>query len=140
MNTGRYAAGSRPRFGVRLIGAPDPAQDIADLLAGQVLRVSARLADDGRLRSGELVLALGADEPVVWLGRRAGEPRALPAPLRVVRDEPPRGRRALLLGTFAYRVLTVRTGRETEAPVTLAVPVLDTALVRRACEEASDSD
>ena len=134
MNRGRYAAGSRPRFGVRLTGGGDPQRDVRDLLDGVTLRVTARYGGFDRTAAGELVLALHADVPAVWRpygrGRR---PVPLTPPLRIATDTRPRGRLALLLGKLAWRVLDVRTG--SGDAVTLVVPTLDAPLVQRAFDE-----
>lgn len=135
MDKGRYAAGSRPRYGIRMIGGGDPGQDVRDLLDGAVLRVSARLGGFDRTTPGELVLALRADAPVVWKPyKRGADPQPLALPLRVATDTRPRGRLALLLGKLAWRVLDVRTGAGNK--LTVVVPTLDAPLVHRAFEEA----
>lgn len=135
MDKGRYAAGSRPRFGIRMVGGGDPGRDVRDLLDGAVLRVSARLGGFDRTAPGELVLALRADAPVVWKPYKRGvEPQPLALPLRVATDTRPRGRLALLLGKLAWRVLDVRTGAGNK--LTVVVPTLDVPLVHRAFEEA----
>ncbi|HEY3681822.1 MAG TPA: hypothetical protein VGL93_02220 [Streptosporangiaceae bacterium] len=135
MDRGRYAAGSRPRFGVRFVGGGDPERDVRDLLGGEVLKVTARLGGFDRTKPGELVLALGADDPVVWRPYGPGKhTEALTPPLRIAADTRPRGRLALLLGKLAWRVLDVRTG--TGDALTLVVSTLDAALVHRAFEEA----
>lgn len=135
MDTGRYAAGSRPRFGVRFIGGGDPNRDVRDLLDGEVLRVSARLGESDRTVAGELVLELGSETPVVWRPyKRGAEPEPLALPLRIAADTRPRGRLAVLLGKLAWRVLDVRTGAGNK--LTVVVPTLDAVLVHRAFEEA----
>ena len=135
MDKGRYAAGSRPRFGVRLAGGADPGRDVRDLLDGAVLRVSARLGGLDRTTAGELVLALRADAPVLWKPyKRGADPQPLVPPLRVAADTRPRGRLAVLLGKLAWRVLDVRTGAGNK--LTIVVPTLDAPLVHRAFEEA----
>lgn len=134
MDKGRFAAGSRPRFGVRLSGGSDPQRDLSDLLDGVTLRVTARYGGFDRTAPGELVLALRADVPAVFRpygrGRR---PVGLTPPLRIVTNSRPRGRLALLLGKLAWRVLDVRTG--SGDAVTLVVPTLDAPLVQRAFDE-----
>ena len=135
MDKGRYAAGSRPRYGVRFVGGGDPHRDLRDLLDGDVLKVSARLGGLDHTGPGELVLALGTETPVVWRPyRRGADPEPLTPPLRIASDARPRGRLALLLGKLAWRVLDVRTGAGNK--LTVVVPTLDTPLVYRAFDEA----
>lgn len=135
MDKGRYAAGSRPRFGVRLTGSGDPERDVRDLLNGEVLRVTARLGGFDRTMPGELVFALGTDHPVMWRPYARGKgPEPLTPPLRIATDTRPKGRLALWLGKLAWRVLDVRTGRGDA--LTIVVPTLDAALVHRAFDEA----
>jgi len=135
MDGSRYAAGSRPRFGIRFAGGGDPGRDLRDLLDGDELRVSARLGGLDRVTPGELVLSLRADAPVVWKPyRRGAEPEPLTPPLRIASDTRPRGRLAVILGKLAWRVLDVRTGAGNK--LTVVVPTLDAPLVHRAFEEA----
>lgn len=135
MDEGRYAAGSRPRFGIRFAGGGDPGRDLRDLLDGAVLRVSARLGDRDRPVPGELTLALRAEDPVLWRPyKRGADPEPLMPPLRIADDARPRGRLAVVLGKLAWRVLDVRTGAGNK--LTVVVPTLDAALVHRAFDEA----
>jgi len=135
MDKGRYAAGSRPRFGIRFVGGGDPGRDLRELLDGGVLRVSARLGGLDRTVPGELVLELGSETPVVWKPyKRGADPEPLTPPLRIATDTRPRGRLAVLLGKLAWRVLDVRTGAGNK--LTVVVPTLDAALVHRAFDEA----
>lgn len=135
MDKGRYAAGSRPRFGIRFVGGGDPGRDMRDLLDGGALRVSARLGGLEHTGPGELTLELSSETPVLWRPYKRGvDPEALTPPLRIAADTRPRGRMALLLGKLAWRVLDVRTGAGNK--LTVVVPALDAALVHRAFDEA----